>query len=190
MVLVTEIARALGALLVAMVLLGFGYTGVVTVAGTLLWPGQTAGSLTERDGEVVGSRLLAQPFSDPGYLWPRPSASGYNADPELDRAARALSFPSNLGPTNADLIAAIEEQVVVYGVGVPVDLVTGSGSALDPHLSLAAAQWQVARIVEARGIDETAVLAIIDQHVESWPGRQYVNVLEVNIALDRLAATG
>lgn len=190
MVVVTEIARALGALLVATVLLGFGYTGVVTVAGTLLWPDQVAGSLAERHGEVVGSRLLAQPFADPGYLWPRPSASGYNANPELDEAARALSFPSNLGPTNPDLIAAIEEQVVLYGEGVPVDLVTGSGSALDPHLSLAAAQWQAARIAAARGVDEEAVLAVIDQHVEAWPGRRYVNVLQVNMALDSLDATG
>ena len=186
----TEVARAFAALLVSIVLLGFGYTGVVTLAGTLLWPDEVEGSLVERDGSVVGSRLLAQPFSDPGYLWPRPSASGYNADPGLDRAARALSYPSNLGPTNPDLITAIEEGVAVYGDGVPADLVTGSGSALDPHVSLASAQWQAPRIAEARDIDEAVVLALIEDHVQSWPGRQYVNVLEVNIALDRLASAG
>jgi K+-transporting ATPase ATPase C chain len=190
MVLMTQIARAFGALLVFTALLGFGYTGVVTLVGTLVWPDQADGSLEERDGEIVGSRLLAQPFTDPGYLWPRPSASGYNADPELDRAARALSYPSNLGPTNPDLIATIEELVEVYGAGVPVDQVTGSGSALDPHLSLAAAQWQAPRIAEARRIDEAAGPQVIDYDVGSAPGLLYVNVLEVNLALDRLTTAG
>ncbi len=185
-----QIARAFGALLLFTALLGFGYTGAVTLVGTLVWPDQAEGSLAERDGEIVGSRLLAQPFTDPGYLWPRPSASGYNADPGLDVADRALSYPSNLGPTNPDLIASIEELVEVHGDGVPVDQVTGSGSALDPHLSLAAARWQVPRIAEARRVDESTVHEVIDDNVLSWPGRLYVNVLEVNLALDSLTTAG
>ena len=81
MVLVTQIARAFGALAVFTALLGFGYTGAVTLVGTLVWPDQAEGSLAEQDGEIVGSRLLAQPFTDPGYLWPRPSASGQTPTP-------------------------------------------------------------------------------------------------------------
>ncbi len=123
--------------------------------GTLVWPDQAEGSLVERDGEVVGSRLLAQPFTDPGYLWPRPSASGYNADPELDVSRPGPLLPVQPGSDQPRPASPpIEELVEVYGDGVPVDLVTGSGSALDPHLSLAAARWQVPRIAEARRVDE------------------------------------
>ena len=122
-----------------------------------------------------------------GYFWPRPSASGYNADPDLDPTARALSYPSNLGPLNPDLQAAIADGIAIYGEGVPVDLVTGSGSGLDPHISVAAARWQAPRVASARGLDEAEVLALIDQHIESWIGRRYVNVLTLNLALDEAA---
>ena len=154
------------------------------IAG-VFWADKAGGSLIERDGAVIGSELLAQPFTGDSYFWPRPSASGYNADPELDPNSRSLSYPSNLGPQNPDLKMAIVDLVIAYGDGVPVDLVTGSGSALDPHISVAAARWQAPRVAEARGLDEAAVLALIDQNVESWIGRRYVNVLMLNIALDQ-----
>lgn len=181
-----QILRSFVAIAVFIVLLGFGYTLLVTGIARLVWPDQAAGSLVEKDGVVVGSKLLAQPFAGDQYFWPRPSASGYNANPELDPTARSLSYPSNLGPTNPDLMAAIADGVAVYGEGVPVDLVTGSGSALDPHISVAAARWQAPRVAEARGLDESVVHALIDQHVESWVGRRYVNVLMLNLALDEI----
>lgn len=182
-----QVIRSFAALAVFMVLLGFGYTIVVTGVGELLFADRAEGSLVERDGAVIGSELLAQPFAGDGYFWPRPSASGYNADPELDPTARSLSYPSNLGPLNPDLTSAIADGVAVYGAGVPVDLVTGSGSALDPHISLAAARWQAPRVAEARGVAETELRALIDQHVEAWVGRRYVNVLLLNLALDEMA---
>jgi K+-transporting ATPase ATPase C chain len=181
-----EIVRSFVAIGVFIVLLGFGYTLLVTGIAGVAWPDQAAGSLVKKDGVVVGSKLLAQPFAGDEYFWPRPSASGYNANPELDPTARSLSYPSNLGPTNPDLIAAIADGVAVYGEGVPVDLVTGSGSALDPHISVAAARWQASRVAEARGMEESEVRALIDQNIESWIGRRYVNVLMLNLALDEL----
>jgi K+-transporting ATPase ATPase C chain len=180
-----QVIRAFVALIVLTALLGFGYPLLVTGIAGLFWPDQAGGSLIERDGAVIGSELLAQPFAGEAYFWPRPSASGYNADPELDPTARSLSYPSNLGPTNPDLIAGIAEGVAAYGDGVPVDLVTGSGSALDPHISVAAARWQALRVSEARGIEEADVLALIEDHTESWLGRRYVNVLILNLALDQ-----
>jgi len=183
----TQVIRSFAAMAVFIVLLGFGYTLAVTGVASVVWPDEASGSLIERDGAIIGSELLAQPFEDDGYFWPRPSASGYNADPELDANARSLSYPSNLGPRNPDLQTAIADGVAVYGEGVPVDLVTGSGSALDPHISVAAARWQVGRIAEARGLDEGEVMALIDQHVESWIGRRYVNVLRLNLTLDQIS---
>jgi K+-transporting ATPase ATPase C chain len=179
-----EIFRALVAVLAFTVVLGFGYTFLVTLAGAWLWPDQAEGSLVEFDGRLVGSTLLAQPFVSPQYFWPRPSASGFNADAQLEPTARALSYPSNLGPTNPELAEAITQRVELYGEGVPVDLVTGSGSSLDPHISLAAALWQVSRVADARGIDETVVRHLVDENIETWLGRRYVNVLLLNIALD------
>jgi K+-transporting ATPase ATPase C chain len=181
-----QILKSLVAMLAFIVVLGFGYTLAVTGLARVLFPDKAAGSLVARGGVVVGSSLLAQPFARDEYFWPRPSASGYNADPELDPTSRALSYPSNLGPTNPDLQASIAALVVIYGEGVPVDLVTGSASSLDPHISVAAARWQSARVATARGIEEAEVFALIDQHAESWFGRRYVNVLMLNLALDEL----
>ena len=182
-----QVLRAFAALIVLTALLGFGYPLLVTGIAGLFWSDEAGGSLIERDGVVIGSELLAQPFTDEAYFWPRPSASGYNANPELDPTDRSLSYPSNLGPTNPDLEAAIADGVAVYGEGVPVDLVTGSGSALDPHISVAAARWQAPRVAAARGLDKADVLALIDEHVESWIGRRYVNVLMLNLALDQIS---
>lgn len=184
-----QVGRSLIALIVFTILLGFGYTLAVSGIAAIAWPDQAAGSLVERDGETVGSKLLAQPFSGDGNFWPRPSFSGYNADPALDPTARALSYPSNLGPLNPGLRAAIAERVAIYGEGVPVDLVTGSGSSLDPHISVAAAHWQVARVAEARDASEADLYALIDRLAESWLGRRYINVLMLNLTLDEMAGT-
>lgn len=184
-----QIVRSFVAIAVFIVLLGFGYTLLVTGISGLVWADEAEGSLVERAGVVIGSKLLAQPFAGDDYFWPRPSASGYNADPELGPTAGALSYPSNLGPTNPDLKAAITDGVAIYGEGVPVDLVTGSGSGLDPHISVAAARWQAPRVAEARGINESEVEALIDQHIESWVGRRYVNVLMLNLALDQIGGS-
>ena len=184
-----QIIRSLIALAVFTILLGFGYTLAVTGIARLAWPDQARGSLVIRAGETVGSRLLAQPFSGNGYFWPRPSFSGYNADPGLDPTTRVLSYPSNLGPLNPDLEMTIAERVAVHGEGVPVDLVTGSGSSLDPHISVAGARWQVARVAAARNVAEADLHALIDAHTESWLGRRYVNVLLLNLALDEMTGT-
>lgn len=184
-----QVVRSLIALIVFTILLGFGYTLAVSGIAAMAWPDQAAGSLVERDGETVGSKLLAQPFSENGNFWPRPSFSGYNADTALDPTARALSYPSNLGPLNPDLRAAIAERVAIYGEGVPVDLVTGSGSSLDPHISVEAARWQAARVAEARNISEADLHGLIDRHIEAWWGRRYVNVLMLNLALEEMADT-
>lgn len=182
----TQIARSLAALAAFVFLLGFVYTAAVTGIADALWPAEAQGSLVAVDGKVVGSELLAQPFTDPAYFWPRPSASGFNADPQLEPTDRALAYPSNLGPTNPDLITAIGERVARYGVGVPVDLVTGSGSGLDPHISVASARWQAERVAESRHLDVDAVLEVIETHTESWIDRRYVNVLRLNLALDEM----
>lgn len=179
-----ELVRSVFALVVFIALLGFGYTGLVTGVANAFWPAQAQGSLVTAGDGFVGSELLAQPFTDPAYFWPRPSASGFNADPRLEPTARALSYPSNLGPTNPELIGIIEERVATYGEGVPVDLVTASGSGLDPHISVAAARWQASRVAETRRIELEVVMELIDDGAQSWLGRRYVNVLLLNLALD------
>src|SRR5262249_25160492 len=142
-----------------------------------------------KDGKAVGSALIGQPFDDPKYFWGRPSATspfGYNA---------GASGASNLSPTNADLIKAVQGRVDALRAAdpgntapVPVDLVTASRSGLDPHISPAAALYQVGRVAKARKMDETAVRRLVEQNTE---GRQFgflgeprVNVLALNLALD------
>jgi K+-transporting ATPase ATPase C chain len=142
-----------------------------------------------QDGIIVGSELIGQPFSDPTYFWSRPSATPpvpYNA---------ASSSGSNLGPTNPALLAAVEERVRALRSAdpgndgpVPVDLVTSSASGLDPHISPAAAEYQVERVAAARGMSVETVRALVGEHTEGrqWGvlGEPRVNVLELNLALD------
>jgi len=173
---------------------GLIYPLLVTGIGQLLLPDQAAGSLIEREGKLIGSRLIGQNFSDPKYFWGRPSATGpypYNA---------AASGGSNLGPLNPalkDVVAARVQALRVADPGntqpVPVDLVTASGSGLDPHISPAAADYQVARIARIRGVSPTVVRDAVAQQTQ---GRQWgilgevrVNVLELNLALDHLPLT-
>lgn len=172
--------------LVTTVLLGIVYPLAVTALAQLLFPNQANGQLIERNGVVVGSRIVGQPFTSPGYFASRPSAAGYDA---------AASSGSNYGPTNARLIERIRADVERLqrenpGVPVPVDLVTASASGLDPHMSPAAAEFQIPRVARERGLPESDVKALVALHTESRQfgllGEPRVNVVLLNIALDEI----
>jgi K+-transporting ATPase ATPase C chain len=173
------------------VLTGVVYPLAVTALAQVLFGWRADGSLVERNGVVVGSELLGQRFAAPEYFWSRPSAVFYNA---------AGSGGSNLGPTNPALIERIERTVdglrrAHGGAGsIPVDLATASGSGLDPHISPAAALYQVARVAAARGESEEAVRRVAEQHIQSrqlgFLGEPRVNVLLLNLDLDETFPRG
>jgi K+-transporting ATPase ATPase C chain len=176
-------------LVVLTVLTGVAYPLVTWGIAQLAFPRAANGSLIAPDGKALGSALIGQPFDDPKYFWGRPSATspfGYNA---------GSSVASNLSPTNADLIKAVQGRVDALRaadpgntVPVPVDLVTASGSGLDPHISPAAALYQVGRVARARKINETVVNDLVAKHIEGrllgLLGEPRVNVLALNLALD------
>ncbi len=181
-------------LLVMTVLTGAIYPAVVTAVAQVVFPSQANGSMIVVDGKTVGSTLIGQCFTDPKYLWGRPSEAGVtNTDPCGYDASDSAG--SNLGPTSKDLITAVTQRVDALrkstGDGpVPVDLVTSSASGLDPAISPAAAAYQVARIATARGMTEDAVRAVIARHTSQpmlgFLGEPQVNVLLVNLDLDGL----
>lgn len=186
-----NLATAARLFLVLTVLTGLVYPLAVTGAAQLLFPRRANGSLLERDGRAVGSELIGQPFAGPAYFWGRPSATAphpYNA---------GASSGSNLGPTNPALLERVQSDVARIrsahpGAGpVPVDLVTASASGLDPHISPAAALYQVERVAAARHLDPDAVRRLVEEGVEGRTlgvlGESRVNVLELNLALDGLA---
>jgi potassium-transporting ATPase KdpC subunit len=173
------------------VLTGGLYPLIVTGIARALFPAEAAGSILERDGHAVGSSLIGQSFSDPGHFWSRPSATTpqpYNA---------SASAASNLGPLNPALLGAVKARLAALRAAdpgnaapVPADLVTASASGLDPHISLAAAYYQAARVARARGLDVGRVRALIAAHGEGRLlgilGEPRVNVLELNLAVDAL----
>src|SRR5205807_4303980 len=163
----SHLRAALVSLVVLTGVTGVVYPVVVTAIAQLVFPHQANGSLIVKDGKVVGSALIGQSFDDPKYFWGRPSATspfGYNT---------ASSSGSNLSPTNPALVKSVQERVDALRAAdpdnktaVPVDLVTASGSGLDPHISPAAALYQVGRVARARKVDEGAVRRLVEAHIE------------------------
>lgn len=189
-------ARAGGMLLAITILCGLVYTLAVTGVGQLLFPKQANGSIIEADGKTYGSALLGQPFTDEGHLWGRimnvdtTTFTDENGNPVL------YAWASNLSPASEEYDALVAQRVDALRkanpdmaeAAIPVDLVTGSGSGLDPEISPAAAAYQVSRIAQARGMTEAEVQAVIDRYTTDRFldifGEARVNVLRVNLALD------
>ncbi|MDQ1507632.1 MAG: potassium-transporting ATPase KdpC subunit [Actinomycetota bacterium] len=173
------------------VLVGVMYPLAVSGAAGIFFSHKASGSLVEKNGKVVGSSLLGQNFTDPKYFWPRPSAAGTDGYDGLASAA------SNLGPSNPKLLDAVKDRVAAYrqanhlaaDTAVPVDAVTGSGSGLDPAISVANARLQARRVARSRLLDPDEVLKVVAAHTQTrqWGflGEDSVNVLELNLALDR-----
>lgn len=188
-----ELRTALLVLLAMTGLAGVAYPIAVTALAQGIFPRQANGSLVVNDGRVRGSALIGQPFADPAYFWSRPSATArfpYDA---------AASSGSNLGSTSEALFQAVRDRMAALRgsdpenrESIPVDLVTASASGLDPDLSPAAVRWQTERVARARGLSLAAIEALIVEHTEGrWLGvfgEPRVNVLALNLALDRVAA--
>ena len=184
-----DLTTALLLFLLLTAVTGLAYPGLVTGVAQLAFDEQANGSLIVRDGKAIGSSLIGQPFSDPKYFWSRPSATGpqpYNG---------LASSGSNQGTTNPALADAVKERIAALravdpgnNAPVPVDLATASGSGLDPHISPAAAEYQVARVARVRSIDAAKLRALVAQNTEGRDlgvlGEPRVNVLRLNLTLD------
>jgi K+-transporting ATPase ATPase C chain len=181
-----QIYPAFAMTVVLTVMLGIVYPLVVTGLAQVMFPAKAGGSLIEKDGKVIGSRLIGQPFTGPGYFHSRPSAAGSGYD-------ATASGGTNLGPTSQKLMDSVKTAAESLreenpGAPIPIDMVTASASGLDPHITPAAAEFQVPRIVKERGLNAEEVRRLVREHTE---GRQFgllgeprVNVLELNLALD------
>jgi K+-transporting ATPase ATPase C chain len=194
-VIVAIIRRAIVIFVLLSVMTGIIYPLVVTGIAGLAFPRQAQGSVIVRNGKPVGSELIGQSFSDPKYFWSRPSATSpqpYNG---------TGSNGSNLGPLNPALIDAVKARIQALQAAdpgnrapVPVDLVTASASGLDPHISVAAARYQISRVARARGLKISALQALVAAHTQGrlggFIGEPRVNVLRLNLALDDLGAPG
>lgn len=184
-----QLKPVLPMLLILTLLTGVIYPLVVTGIAQLLFPYQANGSLLGDEAQPVGSALLGQANTDPGYFWPRPSATGYDTMP---------SGGSNLGPTSAVLAEQVAQRAAEFqaahglaaGAPLPVEMLFASGSGLDPHISPDAALLQVGRVAAARGLDDAQVAALVEENVEGtqlgFLGQPRVNVLLLNLALDDL----
>lgn len=184
-----QLAPALMVFIALTLLTGIAYPLAVTGVAQVAFPGRADGSLIERGGRVVGSRLIGQAFTEPRYFHPRPSAAGEGYD-------GMASSASNLGPANPELIDEVRARSAAYrrendlrpGQRVPIDAVTTSGSGLDPDISVANARLQAARVARARSLDLNVVQALIEKHTDGrslgFLGEPGVNVLELNLALD------
>jgi K+-transporting ATPase ATPase C chain len=187
-----QLLPALRIVLVFTVLLGLAYPLLVTGVAQALFSHKADGSLVSVNGKQVGSSLLGQQFTKAEYFHPRPSAAGDGYD-------AMASGASNLGPTNPTLITDVKKAAAAYreenglpaGYAVPIDAVTSSGSGLDPGISVANAKLQAKRVAEARGLSEAQVMQVVDAHTHDrslgFMGEKWVNVLETNLALDKLA---
>lgn len=185
---VTETKRVVMVLLTLTVLTGVVYPLLVTGLGLVLWPSRARGSLIEENGRVAGSELVGQPFDDPGYFWPRPSATApFPSNP-------GLSVGSNLSPADPRFAEEVKRRIALLRKSdpgnqapVPIDLVTASGSGLDPHLSPAAVEFQIPRVARARGMDQATLRRLLAQQTESpdlgFLGASRVNILQLNLAL-------
>ncbi len=193
--LLKQIKISLIATVLFTVLCGLAYPLVVTGVGQVLFPGKANGSLIKENGKIVGSELIGQQFSDPRYFWGRLSATSpypYNA---------GSSSGSNLGPLNPALHDAVKKRIAdlkeadsTNAQPIPADLVTASGSGLDPDISIAAARYQLARVARVRGMNVAEVQSLIERNTEGrqlgFLGEPRVNVLELNLALDRAQSSG
>ena len=185
-----EIKKAIVMIVIFLVLLTGVYPAVVTLVGKVAFPGKAGGSLVEKNGAVYGSSLIGQPFSDPKYFWPRPSATASSGSMPYDPMA---SGGSNLGSTNPALLDEIGGAVKqLRGSGVsgslPIDLVTSSASGLDPDITVEAVEAQAARVAKARHMSAAQVEGLINAHKQGrtfgFLGTDRVNVLELNLAMD------
>lgn len=184
-----QLRAAIVAILILTLITGLIYPLIVTGLAQLIFPWQANGSIIEQQGQIRGSALIGQPFSDPRYFWGRLSATApvaYNA---------AASAGSNYGPLSTSLQQATQDRITALrqadpgnSAAIPVDLATASASGLDPHISLAAAEYQLARVARARGIPAEQLRQLVQQHSEGRTlglfGEPHVNVLELNLALD------
>lgn len=188
----TQIKRAILLFVALSVLTGIVYPLAVTAVAQMVFPHQANGSLIHREGQAVGSHWIGQHFTEAKYFWGRPSAT----TPVPCNAAS--SGGSNLGPTNPDLAKVVGERIAALRKAdpdnkapIPIDLVTSSASGLDPHISPASAEYQIARVAKARGLDENTVRQLVAKHTEGRTlgllGEPRVNVVELNLELDRKA---